>query len=76
MSGPRTTSLADSAEGESHMVELRGSFHEELDAVRDLIVTLAAHVTEAIPHIDIKRLLNCLYIIYTHVYIYYIGNTE
>jgi len=31
------------------MVELRGSFHEELDAVRDLIVTLAAHVTEAIP---------------------------
>ncbi len=31
------------------MVELRGNFHEELDAVRDLIVTLAAHVTEAIP---------------------------
>jgi len=31
------------------MVELRGNFHEELDAVRDTIVTLAAHVTEAIP---------------------------
>lgn len=31
------------------MVELRGNFREELDAVRDLIVTLAAHVTEAIP---------------------------
>jgi len=31
------------------MVELRGNFHEELDGVRDLIVTLAAHVTEAIP---------------------------
>ena len=31
------------------MQELRGSFHEELDAVRDAIVTLAAHVTEAIP---------------------------
>ncbi len=31
------------------MVELRGNFHEELDAVRDLIVTLAAHVSEAIP---------------------------
>lgn len=31
------------------MVELRGSFHDELDAVRDKIVTLAAYVTEAIP---------------------------
>jgi len=31
------------------MHELRGSFHEELDAIRDTIVTLAAHVTEAIP---------------------------
>lgn len=31
------------------MNELRGSFHEELDVVRDKIVTLAAHVTEAIP---------------------------
>lgn len=31
------------------MNELRGNFHEELDGVRDLIVTLAAHVTEAIP---------------------------
>lgn len=31
------------------MVELRGNFHEELDGVRDMIVTLAAHVTEAIP---------------------------
>ncbi len=31
------------------MLELRGNFHEELGAVRDLIVTLAAHVTEAIP---------------------------
>lgn len=30
-------------------VELRGNFHEELDQVRDTIVTLAAHVTEAIP---------------------------
>ena len=29
--------------------ELRGSFHTELDEVRDLIVALAAHVTEAIP---------------------------
>lgn len=29
--------------------ELRGNFHVELDAVRDMIVTLAAHVTEAIP---------------------------
>ena len=29
--------------------ELRGNFHEDLDAVRDTIVTLAAHVTEAIP---------------------------
>ena len=29
--------------------ELRGNFHEELDAVRDMIVRLAAHVTEAIP---------------------------
>lgn len=29
--------------------ELRGNFHEELDIVRDTIVTLAAHVTEAIP---------------------------
>jgi len=29
--------------------ELRGNFHEELDGVRDMIVTLAAHVTEAIP---------------------------
>ena len=29
--------------------ELRGNFHEELDAVRDSIVMLAAHVTEAIP---------------------------
>lgn len=31
------------------MHELRGSFHEELDGIRDTIVTLAAHVTEAIP---------------------------
>jgi phosphate transport system protein len=31
------------------MAELRGNFHEELDGVRDLIVTLAAHVAEAIP---------------------------
>ncbi|MFT7474406.1 MAG: phosphate transport system protein [Verrucomicrobiales bacterium] len=31
------------------MHELRGNFHVELDAVRDTIVTLAAHVTEAIP---------------------------
>jgi len=31
------------------MVELRGNFHEELHAVRDQIVTLAAYVTEAIP---------------------------
>ena len=31
------------------MNELRGSFHEELAVVRDTIVTLAAHVTEAIP---------------------------
>ena len=29
--------------------ELRGNFHEELNTVRDMIVTLAAHVTEAIP---------------------------
>ncbi len=30
-------------------MELRGNFHEELDLVRDTIVTLAANVTEAIP---------------------------
>ena len=30
-------------------VELRGNFHEELDQVREMIVTLAAHVSEAIP---------------------------
>ena len=30
-------------------IELRGNFHEELDLVRDTIVTLAANVTEAIP---------------------------
>lgn len=30
-------------------IELRGNFHEELDIVRDQLVTLAAHVTEAIP---------------------------
>ncbi len=30
-------------------VELRGNFHEELDHVREMIVTLAAHVSEAIP---------------------------
>ena len=30
-------------------IELRGNFHEELNVVRDTIVTLAAHVTEAIP---------------------------
>ena len=32
-----------------NMHELRGNFHDELDVVRDRIVTLAAHVTEAIP---------------------------
>ncbi len=31
------------------MADVRGSFHEELDTIRDTIVTLAAHVTEAIP---------------------------
>lgn len=31
------------------MHELRGSFHDQLDSIRDTIVTLAAHVTEAIP---------------------------
>jgi len=31
------------------MNELRGSFHDELDLIRDAIVTLAAHVTEALP---------------------------
>lgn len=31
------------------MVELRGNFHEELNGVRDMIVTLAAYVNEAIP---------------------------
>ncbi|NNC80944.1 MAG: phosphate signaling complex protein PhoU [Acidimicrobiales bacterium] len=31
------------------MHDLRGGYHEELDEVRELIVTLAAHVTEAIP---------------------------
>lgn len=31
------------------MNELRGNFHDELAAVRDMIVTLAANVTEAIP---------------------------
>lgn len=31
------------------MHQLRGSFHEQLDAVRDKVVTLAAYVTEAIP---------------------------
>lgn len=31
------------------MTPLRGSFHEQLDDVRETIVTLAAHVTEAIP---------------------------
>lgn len=46
-SGPRTTSPVDSAELVTS--ELRGGFHEEIDAVRDTIVTLAAHVTEAIP---------------------------
>ncbi len=30
-------------------IELRGNFHEELNIVSDTIVTLAAHVTEAIP---------------------------
>ena len=30
-------------------IELRGNFHEELDLVRNTIVTLAANVTEAIP---------------------------
>lgn len=31
------------------MNDLRGHFHVELDAIRDTIVELAAHVTEAIP---------------------------
>ncbi len=31
------------------MTELRHSFHDELDQIRDTVVTLAAHVTEAIP---------------------------
>lgn len=31
------------------MHELRGGFHNELDEIRNAIVTLAAHVTEAIP---------------------------
>lgn len=31
------------------MNELRHSFHDELDQIRDTVVTLAAHVTEAIP---------------------------
>lgn len=31
------------------MNDLRGNFHVELDAIRDTIVELAAHVTEAIP---------------------------
>ncbi len=32
-----------------NMNELRGNFHEELDIVRDQLVTLAAHVSEAVP---------------------------
>ena len=31
------------------MSDLRMNYHEELDEVRNTIVTLAAHVTEAIP---------------------------
>ena len=31
------------------MSDLRMNYHEELEAVRNTIVTLAAHVTEAIP---------------------------
>ena len=31
------------------MNDIRNNFHEELEQIRDLVVTLAAHVTEAIP---------------------------
>lgn len=40
--------------------ELRGGFHTELDTVRDLIVALAAHVTEAIPRATESLLSNDL----------------